>query len=103
LRTFCDKSLPIKCDRHRMGQLFDNLLENSRRYTSPPGEIVLTVKENGDLIEITIEDTAPTVPGEAIGRLFERFYRVEFSRSRDMVARAWDWQSARLLPRPMAV
>ena len=75
-------SLPLKCDRFRMRQLFDNLLHNSIRYTSAPGSIHLSAREVGGQIEVILEDTAPGPPEEALEQLFDRFYRAEDSRDR---------------------
>ncbi len=76
------KPLFVECDRYRLGQLLDNLLENARRYTDAPGRICLSATEDISSVFILIEDTAPCPPPDAIGRLFDRFYRVEASRSR---------------------
>lgn len=75
--------LILDCDRHRIRQLIDNLLENARRYTSAPGEVVLTVESDGISLSLCIEDTAPCPPDNSLKHLFERFYRVEASRSRE--------------------
>lgn len=72
----------LPCDPLRVRQLFDNILENARRYTESPGKVSLAVWQNGDGAVITLEDSAPGPPPEAFSRLFERFYRVEASRGR---------------------
>lgn len=72
----------LNCDRLRMGQLLDNLLQNARRYTSSPGTIRLTLSRHSDGIEITVEDTPPCPPQSARDKLFDRFYREELSRDR---------------------
>lgn len=72
----------IRGDERRLQQLFINLLENSIRYTANGGQMVVKVQRAGNRIQATIEDSAPGVPPEQRGRLFERFYRVEGSRSR---------------------
>jgi two-component system sensor histidine kinase BaeS len=73
---------PIECDRGRLLQLLDNLVENSRRYTSSPGKIILTLGEFKDGYQITIEDTAPCPTEQQLPKLFGRFYRTESSRNR---------------------
>lgn len=78
-----DEPLVLECDRHRIRQLLDNLLENARRYTSAPGKVVLAVKAEATSISLCLEDTSPCPPDASINRLFERFYRVEASRSRE--------------------
>lgn len=69
-------------DPARLKQVFANLLENSLRYTDRGGRLVLSTQAVGGQLLIHFDDTAPGVPGEALSRLFERFYRVDDSRSR---------------------
>jgi two-component system sensor histidine kinase BaeS len=69
-------------DPERLRQVFTNLLENAVRYTAPGGRIALRAEATGERLAIAIEDSAPGVPDEALGRLSERFYRVDASRSR---------------------
>lgn len=69
-------------DAKRLTQLFDNLLQNSRRYTDPGGIVRIRTRTDDDRCLIEIEDSVPGVPDEALDKLFERLYRVEQSRSR---------------------
>jgi two-component system sensor histidine kinase BaeS len=75
-------AVSIQVDPDRLRQLFGNLLGNAVRYTDRGGVVRLSAELNGPLVVITIEDSAPGVPDAALGRLFERFYRVDVSRSR---------------------
>lgn len=74
--------LMITRDKRRLTQLLYNLLENSLRYTRPPGIVRLVATQVEASIRIDIHDSAPGVPDADRLRLFERFYRVEGSRSR---------------------
>ena len=74
--------LKVMADADRLGQAFRNLLENSARYTDAGGKVRVTARRNGSGVKIDFEDSAPAVPADALPRLFERFYRVESSRSR---------------------
>lgn len=69
-------------DRHRMAQIFINLLDNAIRYTSH-GTISVKVWRNFDRIKIYVEDTGIGIPEEELPYIFDRFYRVEKSRSRE--------------------
>ncbi len=69
-------------DVNRLGQLFTNALENTVRYTDQGGRVCVACAHQGKDIEISIEDSAPSVPADALPRLFERLYRVESSRDR---------------------
>ena len=69
-------------DPVRLTQLFQNLLENSRRYTDSGGRIQIRCQRRGDRITLFLEDTAPGIPGGDYERVFERLYRVDKSRAR---------------------
>ena len=73
----------LNADGDRLGQVFNNILDNALKYMRTPGVLKLTGRiEDGDLL-LRFEDSGPGVPDEALGRLFDRLYRVETSRSRD--------------------
>ncbi|MEW9502806.1 HAMP domain-containing sensor histidine kinase [Jeotgalibacillus marinus] len=72
----------VYCDGHRMAQVFINLLENAIRYTEQ-GTILVEMLEEDDVVKISIEDTGIGIPEEELDYIFERFYRVEKSRSRE--------------------
>jgi two-component system sensor histidine kinase BaeS len=73
----------LQADRHRLSQLFRNLLSNSLSYTDRYGGLAVTLDtEGGDLV-VDFQDTAPGVPPESLPHLFERLYRVDASRSRN--------------------
>jgi len=74
--------LQLHADPDRLRQLFENLLENSLRYTDSGGRIEVLIKELAGAIEIQLRDSAPGVSEAELPRLFERLYRVEGSRSR---------------------
>lgn len=72
-------------DNERLKQLFTNLLTNSLRYTDPGGGVHITVSQQEEaLICFAIEDSAPGVSEEHLAKLFDRLYRVDSSRSRDL-------------------
>ena len=69
-------------DEQRLQQLIYNLLENTRRYTDSPGQLVISTQFKNGQLSIVLEDSAPSVPAESLPHLFERLYRVESSRNR---------------------
>lgn len=71
-------------DSDRMAQLFANLLENSIRYTDSPGRLKISAGHDDKALWISFEDSTPGVPQESLGRLFDRLYRVDKSRSREL-------------------
>jgi two-component system sensor histidine kinase BaeS len=73
----------VLADPDRLRQLFANLLENSLRYTDAGGRVRVTQSLDGGRVRVTLEDSAPGVPDDALPRLFDRLYRVDPSRSRE--------------------
>jgi two-component system, OmpR family, sensor histidine kinase BaeS len=72
----------VYCDADRICQVVTNLLENCVRYTAAGGRIHVSGTVVDSELHISFDDTAPGVPEKSIGRLGERFFRVEVSRSR---------------------
>jgi two-component system, OmpR family, sensor histidine kinase BaeS len=68
----------------RLAQLFSNLLENALNHTDSPGSLRIHEKHTADQLTICFEDSAPGVPEQALERLFDRLYRVDRSRNREM-------------------
>lgn len=73
----------LQADPDRLSQLFRNLMQNSLRYTDAGGRLEIVLARAGDRLLLDFNDSAPGVSAEALPKLFERFYRVEASRSRD--------------------
>jgi two-component system sensor histidine kinase BaeS len=69
-------------DEDRLLQLLDNLLDNSRKYTSAGGVVNVALIDSPAGIELRIEDSAPAVPVAALPKLFDHLFRVEDSRNR---------------------
>ncbi len=69
-------------DRDRLMQLFNNLLENSLRYTDAGGGLLIQGECQGARFVLRFSDSAPGVSDEQLAKLFERFYRAEGSRNR---------------------
>lgn len=72
----------VPCDRGQIGQVMDNVLENAFRYTDGPGQIRVNLQDDEGFALLTVEDTPPAAPEGDVEKLFDRFYRVEASRSR---------------------
>jgi signal transduction histidine kinase len=84
VRTELPADLPsVTADRERLHQVLFNLLDNAFRFTPSGGAVTIgAVRQNGSC-EVFVEDTGPGIPPEHLGLVFERFYRVDPSRSRD--------------------
>lgn len=73
---------PVEADPDALLQVFSNLLANAARHTPPDGEIALTLQSTAEGAMVTVADTGEGIASEHLPHLFERFYRVESSRSR---------------------
>ena len=79
-----ESALTMEADPDRLKQVFSNVLENALRYAEVPGTIRVSARCSGQTLTICFEDSGPGVPPESLKRLFERLYRVERSRSREL-------------------
>jgi len=76
---------PLWADREKIMRVFLNLLSNAIRYTPADSKIRIGAAEGGEegWVQVFIEDNGPGIPPADQERIFERFYRVEKTRSRD--------------------
>ena len=72
----------IEIDRTRIAQVVGNLLENAIQHTSESGEVRVVAEVVGPAARVTVADTGEGIPPEDLPYVFERFYRVDASRSR---------------------
>ena len=83
LYTGFPEMLPDVCvDQARMTQVMLNLLGNALQYTSESGQVLISAWNNVHHVSITIQDTGIGIPSDSLPHVFERFYRVDKSRSR---------------------
>jgi len=73
----------VYVDRDKVMRAFTNLLNNALKYTPPDGEVTFSAVKQHQAIKVVIEDTGSGISEEELPRIFERFYRVEKTRSRD--------------------
>ncbi|MDP4171812.1 MAG: HAMP domain-containing sensor histidine kinase [Bacillota bacterium] len=78
----CTVNLYAELDPIRFEQVILNLLDNARKYSEPTSKVRFVVREVEQKIVISIEDNGKGIPPEDIPRIFERFYRVDKSRTR---------------------
>jgi histidine kinase len=72
----------VNADADRTAQILINLVGNAIRYTPDGGQITIRVRTKQQFAEVSIHDTGVGIPAESLAYIFERFYRVDSSRSR---------------------
>ena len=73
---------PLVMDMPRVQRVLYNLVQNSIRHTPRDGSIFISASDTGDEVELVVSDTGDGVPEQDKGRLFDRVYRTDPSRSR---------------------
>jgi len=76
------QKLWVRADADRTAQILVNLIGNAFRYTPDDGDITVRIRRDADQAIIVVEDTGVGIPATTLPYLFERFYRVDPSRSR---------------------
>ncbi len=77
------KAIKVKADRRRIIEVLNNLLMNSIKYGKAGGKTKVGFTDTGETIMVEIADNGIGIAEEDLPRIFERFYRVDKSRSRD--------------------
>lgn len=83
LRMDITENLPrLTGDGDRLAQVITNLMDNALKFTPANGQVVVSAANAGMNVKISITDSGPGIPKEALDRIFDRFYQVDASRSR---------------------
>ncbi len=81
---FSDQSISILSNRDYIKQIFLNLIDNAIKYTPENNNVYVEVYYDKNNLVIKVGDNGIGIPKEDINRIFERFYRVDKARSRDV-------------------
>ncbi|OIN57896.1 sensor histidine kinase [Arsenicibacter rosenii] len=73
----------VKADPQRIVQVMTNLIENAIKYGNEHGKVLVSLEEDKKNILVSVKDDGPGIPPEHLSRIFERFYRVDKSRSKE--------------------
>ena len=84
IRTELDPQVCVTASTLRMEQLLVNLVDNAIKYNKDGGEVFVFVRKERNLAVLEVADTGIGIAREHQDRIFERFYRVDKSRSREM-------------------
>ena len=78
------EQVEILGDPDRLKQLLFNLVDNACRYTPAGGTVTLALSEQDGTASLSVRDTGPGIPSDELPRIFERFYRADHARSREV-------------------
>lgn len=81
--TVATKPIFVHADYQRIYQVLLNLVSNAIKYTKKEGLVEISFEEVGDHVKIAVRDNGDGIPEADINRIFERFYRVDKSRSKE--------------------
>jgi len=81
---FPDEPVVVSGDREALRQVVDNLLDNAIKYTPPGGRVSLRLGADAGAGVLEVEDTGSGIEPQHLERIFERFYRVDKARSREL-------------------
>jgi two-component system phosphate regulon sensor histidine kinase PhoR len=76
--------LRISADKEKIGQVLSNLIDNAIKFNQDKGIIKISVENLNSKLKIIVEDTGIGIPAKDLSRIFERFYRVDKARSREL-------------------
>ncbi len=74
---------PVKADREKLTQVIINLLNNAVKFTPRGGEISIKASELNGQVEVRVSDTGIGIPPEDLNRVFDRFYQVDSTLTRE--------------------
>jgi two-component system phosphate regulon sensor histidine kinase PhoR len=84
IKSDLPKDLEVLADRSKIQQVLTNLIQNAVKYNKGHGFVRIYFEPLADKIKITVEDSGSGIPVKDISRIFERFYRVDKARSREL-------------------
>jgi two-component system phosphate regulon sensor histidine kinase PhoR len=84
LKLECPSALEMECDRRALEQVLTNLVDNAVKYCAEGCSITIFAERLEKATRVRVTDDGPGIETKHIGRLFERFYRVDAGRSREM-------------------
>src|SRR5205085_4775674 len=79
-----DPSAVVRADEEAIRQVLDNLIDNAVKYTPPGGRVDVRGHVADGHVVLEVADTGIGIPRDDLPRVFERFYRVDKARSREL-------------------
>ncbi len=84
VRGGADRALALETDPERLRRILENLVENALKYTPVGGHVEVSARPEGEAAVFEVADDGPGIAAEHLSRIFERFYRVDKARSREV-------------------
>lgn len=82
--SLLDDVPPVMANRDQVEQVLVNIVSNAIKYTPAGGDVTVSIKLEAAEVEVQVRDTGMGIPKEDLPRIFERFYRVDKARSRQL-------------------
>jgi two-component system, OmpR family, phosphate regulon sensor histidine kinase PhoR len=76
--------LSVRADKDKLEQVLTNLIDNAIKFNKEKGNIKIYSKDVNDMVKVFVEDSGAGIPEKDLMRVFERFYRVDKARSREL-------------------
>jgi signal transduction histidine kinase len=73
----------VEADPERLQQVMSNLLSNALRHSPEGGQILVSVQQEGSMVEVAVKDSGAGIANEQLAHVFSRFYRTDSARSRE--------------------
>ena len=83
-RKLPDHVIFVEIDEDKMTQVLYNIISNALKYSPEGGQVTFAIKEKNDTIIVSVSDEGVGIPKESIGKIFDRFYRVDKARTRKL-------------------
>ena len=83
-REIPKRALWVNIDEDKMTQVLYNIISNALKYSPEGGKLTFSLKELGDYLEISVRDEGVGIPKDKVDKIFERFYRVDKARARNI-------------------
>ena len=83
-RLFTEASYYVEIDTDKVTQVIDNIISNAIKYSPDGGNVRFGFTVQGEMLKVMISDDGMGIPKENVGRIFDRFYRVDRARARSM-------------------
>ena len=83
-RKLPKQAIFVEIDEDKMTQVLYNIISNALKYSPEGGQVTFSIKEKEDKIIASVSDQGVGIPKENIGKIFDRFYRVDKARARKL-------------------